>query len=112
MSESENQAPPAFPSYPTHAERPLEKLHHSGERSQLALVALISSLLGFVTCVGFPLALILGHHSLKKFREMHLRQEQPPQGRGYALAAVIISYSSLAIGFIVFLMKTIPEAVG
>ena len=61
--------------------------------------------------MSFPLGLILGYQSLREFRERHLQQEQPPQGRGLALAAVWIAYSGLALGIVVFLVRTIPPAV-
>jgi len=74
----------------------------------LAIAALVCSLVGFATCITFPVGAILGHISRKQIRE------RGEGGDGMALAGIIIGWigTVLFIGLIILYIALIAVAVG
>ena len=72
---------------------------HERETSRLAVIAFVASLLNFVPYVNFGAwiaALVYGHTAL-----IETRRDPTLDGRGLAVAALIITYTLLAVGIIV-----------
>jgi hypothetical protein len=74
----------------------------------LAIASLICSLVGFATCITFPVGAILGHVARKQIRE------RGEGGDGMALAGIIVGWigTVLFIGLIIFYIVIIIAAVG
>lgn len=64
----------------------------------MAAVALGVAVTGFLSVVGFPLAIILGHIALKQIKRTH------EGGRGAALAALWIGYGAMGVGMLTWLL--------
>ncbi|WP_311245309.1 MULTISPECIES: DUF4190 domain-containing protein [unclassified Microbacterium] len=64
--------------------------------SRTAVVALISAACGFLTAIGFVIAIVLGHLALIR---MYFQRSNgtPKRGRRLAIAALWISYTALTI---------------
>ncbi|MBT2498703.1 DUF4190 domain-containing protein [Agromyces sp. ISL-38] len=70
----------------------------TGKTNTLAIVSLVASLVGFATGVGFIAGIICGHISLGQIKKTG------EQGRGLALAGVIIGYIGIVLSIIVVIV--------
>jgi hypothetical protein len=76
----------------------------------LALAAMICSLVGLVSCIGFPVGAVLGHIALKQVRETG------EQGEGYAKTGIIVGWIGtglmiiFCIGYVAVLRQIISNA--
>ena len=87
-------APPA-PAYgaPTYG-APTYGASTAAKTNVLAIVSLVSSLVGFFTGIGFLVGVVCGHISLSQIKKTG------EQGRGMALAGLIIGYIGIALSVI------------
>lgn len=82
------------------------------QTNTMAIVSLILSMVGFITFISAPAGAIVGHIALRQLKE------NPNQnGRGMALAGVIIGWILTAlgiltiIGFVIFISMFLPQLV-
>ncbi|MET4158807.1 DUF4190 domain-containing protein [Agromyces sp. PvR057] len=61
----------------------------------LAIVSLVSSIIGFFTGIGFLVGIVCGHISLSQIKKT------AEQGRGMAIAGLVIGYIGIVISIIV-----------
>jgi hypothetical protein len=70
----------------------------TGKTNTLAIVSLVASLVGFATGIGFIAGIICGHISLGQIKKTG------EQGRGLALAGLIIGYIGIVLSIIVVIV--------
>jgi hypothetical protein len=81
----------------------------------LALAAMICSLVGIVSGIGFPIGAVMGHIALRQVRE------SGEQGEGYAKAGIIVGWIGtglytlicvLYIALLVVVFRNLPQPAG
>ncbi|RXZ70001.1 DUF4190 domain-containing protein [Agromyces albus] len=70
----------------------------TGKTNTLAIVSLVASLVGFATGIGFIAGIICGHISLGQIKKTG------EQGRGLAVAGLIIGYIGIVLSIIVVIV--------
>ena len=66
-----------------------------GKTNTLAIVSLVASLIGLVSGIGFIVGIICGHISLSQIKKTG------EQGRGLAIAGLIIGYVGIVLSIII-----------
>jgi hypothetical protein len=100
--------PPAYPGYPPYGSVPPARYpgYYAGpmppSTNGLAIASLICSIASFVVLpfVGGVLGVVLGHVALSQINQSEGREE----GRGMAIAGLIIGYANLALSLIVIVL--------
>lgn len=84
--------PPASPAYGQGA--PAYEQPSGAKTNTLAIIALVASLIGLFTGIGFIAGIICGHISLSQIKKTG------EQGRGLAVAGLIIGYIGIVLSII------------
>jgi hypothetical protein len=96
------QPPPAPPAGGQTPYQPRQAAPTNG----LAIASLVSSIAGFFCGVGYIVGIVLGFIAMKQIDESGGTQ----QGRGLALAGVIIGFVAIGIGVLVLIIVLIAGA--
>lgn len=97
-------APPAAPAYgapaaPAYGQPAPGYGQPAGAKTNtLAIVALVASLAGLVTSIGFVVGVICGHISLSQIKKTG------EQGRGMAVAGLVVGYIGIALSIIAIIV--------
>lgn len=93
-------AAPAYSGATTH-DAPAYGVPSPAKTNTLALVSLIASIVGFFTGIGFLVGIVCGHIGLSQIKKTG------EQGRGMAIAGLIIGYAGIVISIIVLIIMAV-----
>ncbi len=90
--------PPPAPAYGTQPAYGQAAPPTGAKTNTLAIVSLVASLIGLVSGIGFLVGIICGHISLGQIKKTG------EQGRGMAVAGLIIGYVGIVLSIIVTIL--------